>query len=290
VSFGICVVGINDEAEAAVRQWQGGTAPRRIRRPVPHVLLATGDHTGAADDMAVRRHHWFVRLSHWVNVVALTIMVGSGLQIFNAYPKFARRGETFCCYPFEGQPIPHWATFGRWLAGARNWHFAMMWVLVLNGIAYLVFIFLHGEWRDLSPRRGDVRDAWEMTKFYLFIRKHHPPQRKHNALQRATYIAFPILGGLAVITGLAIWKPVSLAPLTGVLGGYVWARYWHFVVMAALVALSVIHIFFVLTVDPYSIRSMITGRYNPERSPALRDARPFYHLFRRGRQGTDATA
>ena len=59
-------------------------------------------------------------------------MVGSGLRIFNAYPAFARRGETFCCYPLEGQPIPRALTFGGWLAGARNWHFAMMWVLVVE--------------------------------------------------------------------------------------------------------------------------------------------------------------
>ena len=72
------------------------------------------------------RHHPVVRITHWVNVVALTIMVGSGLRIFNAYPAFARRGESFCCYPFAQKPIPASLTFGGWLAGARNWHFAMM--------------------------------------------------------------------------------------------------------------------------------------------------------------------
>src|SRR5262245_57936381 len=70
------------------------------------------------------RHHWVVRVTHWVNVVALTLMVGSGLRIFNAYPAFARKGESFCCYPFAGKPIPAALTFGGWLAGARNWHFA----------------------------------------------------------------------------------------------------------------------------------------------------------------------
>src|ERR1700758_5506832 len=87
-----------------------------------------------------RRHHWIVRITHWVNAFALTIMVTSGLRIFNAYPMFARRGETFCCYPFDGTRIPEWLTFGGWLAGARNWHFAMMWLLVLNGLVYLGFI------------------------------------------------------------------------------------------------------------------------------------------------------
>ena len=129
-----------------------------------------------------KRHHAVVRITHWVNALALTIMVGSGLRIFNAYPRFARRGETFCCYPFAGRRIPASLTFGGWLAGARNWHFAMMWVLVVNGFVYLAFIYLHGEWRDLIPRRGVVRDVGEMVKFYLTIRKDHPRQGKHNAL------------------------------------------------------------------------------------------------------------
>src|SRR5437764_6432837 len=118
----------------------------------------------------MKRHHAVVRITHWVNVIALTIMVASGLRIFNAYPSFARRGEGFCCYPFAGKPIPASLTFGGWLAGARNWHFAAMWLLVVNGLVYLAFIYLHGEWRDLTPRRGDGRGALEMARFYLFRR------------------------------------------------------------------------------------------------------------------------
>jgi thiosulfate reductase cytochrome b subunit len=229
-----------------------------------------------------KRHHPVVRITHWVNVVALTIMVGSGLRIFNAYPAFARRGETFCCYPFEHRPIPAKLTFGGWLAGARNWHFAMMWVLVVNGLVYLTFIYLHGEWRDLVPRRGIVRDSWEMVKFYVGRRSDHPRLGKHNARQRGAYFAMPIVGIMAVVTGLAIWKPVQLAFLTDALGGYVWARYWHFWAMLLLVALTIGHVFMVFTVDPYSIPSMITGRYREDLSPEARNARPFVHLFRRG--------
>ncbi len=231
------------------------------------------------------RHHWVVRVTHWVNVVAFTVMVGSGLRIFNAYPAFARRGETFCCYPFEHQPIPANLTFGGWLGGARHWHFAMMWVLVLNGLVYLAFIYLHGEWRDLVPRRGDVRDSWEMAKFYLFRRKDHPRQGKHNALQKGAYFALPMLASLAVLTGLAIWKPVQLAPLTDLMGGYVWARYWHFLVMVALVALAVGHVFMVFAVDPYALRAMTTGGYDERLSPEARNARPFYHLLPRRPHG-----
>jgi len=228
--------------------------------------------------MTTKRHHIVVRVTHWVNVLALTIMVGSGLRIFNAYPAFARKGETFCCYPFEHHPIPAVFTFGGWLAGARNWHFAMMWVLAANGLVYLAFIYLHGEWRDLVPRRGVVRDSWQMVRFYLGRRKDHPRQGKNNALQRMAYFAMPLVGAMAVITGLAIWKPVQLGRLTDALGGYVWARYWHFMAMTVLVVLAIGHVFMVLSVDPYSIRSMITGGYDDTLSPEARNARPFVHL------------
>lgn len=229
--------------------------------------------------MGQPRNHWVVRLTHWINAIALTIMVGSGLRIFNAYPRFARRGETFCCYPWEGTRIPSTFTFGGWLGGARHWHFAMMWLLLANGLLYLGFIYLHGEWRDLVPRRGIVRDSWQMLRFYLFLRKDHPVQGKHNPLQRGTYFIMPFVGLLAVVSGVSIWKPVQFAPLTDLLGGYVWARYWHFIAMSLLVALSVIHVFMVFAVDPYSMRSMITGGYNESNSPAARNARPFFNLL-----------
>src|SRR5512132_4155107 len=130
--------------------------------------------TTSATHALVKRHHWVVRVTHWLSAVAIVLMVGSGLRIFNAYPAFARKGETFCCYPFEGKHIPAWLTFGGWLAGGRNWHFAAMWVLVVTGLVYLAFIYLHGEWRDLVPRRGDLRDTIEMLKFYLFVLPKHP--------------------------------------------------------------------------------------------------------------------
>ena len=229
-------------------------------------------------DNVKRRHHLIVRITHWVNAIALLVMIGSGLRIFNAYPAFARRGETFCCYPFEGHRIPDWLTFGGWLAGARNWHFAMMWVLVVNGLVYLGFVYLHGEWRDLVPRRGIVRDAIEMVKFYVAARRDHPRQGKHNALQRLTYFSLPFIAVASVLSGLAIWKPVQLAPLTWLLGGFVWARYWHFLAMTTLVAVSFVHVFMVFAVDPYSLRAMVTGRYDEAKSPERRNARPFVNL------------
>jgi Ni/Fe-hydrogenase b-type cytochrome subunit len=231
----------------------------------------------------VKRTHWIVRLTHWVNVVVIIVMAGSGMRIFNAHPAFARPGETFPLNPWEGHPIPDWLTFGAWLGGARHWHFAMMWILVANGLLYLGFIYLHGEWRDLVPRRGDARDAIEMIKFYLFVRRDHPHQGKHNALQKSAYFTMPILGVIIVLSGLAIWKPVTLGVITALFGNYKWARFVHFVAMALLLLLAIVHVFMVFAVDPYALRSMATGWYNRARSPEARNARPFYHLFGPGK-------
>jgi len=209
----------------------------------------------------VKRNHWVVRLTHWVNLIAIIIMAGSGMRIFNAHPAFARPGEKFPLNPWEGHPIPDWLTFGAWLGGARHWHFAMMWLLVANGLLYLGFIYLHGEWRDLVPRRGDGHSAIEMIKFYLFVRPDHPPQGKHNALQKAAYTFIVALGAASALSGFAIYKPVQLAWLVTLFGGFELARYWHFLAVWTFIAFTVLHVVLVFTVDPASFRAMITGRY-----------------------------
>ena len=178
------------------------------------------------------------------------------------------------------QPIAADLTFGAWLGGARHWHFAMMWVLVVNAIVYLTFIFLHGEWRTLRPVRGDFRDAIEMVKFYLYLRPKHPLHGKHNALQKNTYVLMLLVGVMAVVSGLAIWKPVSLSWITNLMGGYALARWWHFLAMLILATLTIIHVIMVFAVDPYAIRAMTTGGYDEDRfSPEARNARPFVHLL-----------
>jgi len=227
----------------------------------------------------VKRHHGIVRFAHWANALLLLGMIGSGLQIYLAFPHFGPRGGPYYPNPWDGKPFPQGVRLGGWLAGGLNWHFALAWPFVLTGLLYLVYLAVSGEWRSLLFRPRDVPRAWQMQLYYLRLRKEHPPQGKHNALQKGAYIAMPILGFIAVVSGVAIWKPVQLSWLTGLLGGYVWARYWHFISMLILVALSFIHIFMVFTVDPYSLRSITTGGYNPENSPESRNARPFFNLL-----------
>ena len=124
----------------------------------------------------VVRHHWIVRVTHWVAVVAFASWPGRGCGSSMRIPAFHRKGGNVLLLSVRRSPIPAWLTFGGWLGGARNWHFAMMWVLVVNGLIYLGFVYLHGEWRDLVPRRGDLRDSWQMVRFYLFLRLKHPHQ------------------------------------------------------------------------------------------------------------------
>ena len=129
-----------------------------------------------------------------------------------------------------------------------------------------------------------------MIKFYLFVTKSHPRQGKHNAMQKGDVLRASAAGDRAVLTGLAIWKPVQLGWITALFGGYVWARYWHFMTMVALIVLSFVHIFMVFAVDPYSLRRWSPGGYrrrsftgSAQRAPVLSSP-----LFRDAARSRDA--
>jgi thiosulfate reductase cytochrome b subunit len=209
---------------------------------------------------AVKRHHGLVRLAHWLNAVLLLGMIGSGLQIYMAFRHFGPRGEPYP-NPFDGRSLPEWSRLGGWLAGGLNWHFALAWPFVITGLVYLAFLAATGEWRPLLFRPRDVRPAIDMQLYYLRLRKEHPAQGKHNALQKAAYSFIVLLGALSALTGFAIYKPVQLAWLTGLFGGYELARYWHFWTVWIFVGFTLAHVALVLLVDPASLRGMITGRY-----------------------------
>lgn len=209
----------------------------------------------------VKRHHWIVRLAHWLSAVLIFGMIGSGLQIYRAYPRFGERGGPYLPQPFHDVAFPQWARLGGWLAGGLNWHFFLMWPLMLVGAVYVFFLVGSGEWKKLLFRPRDVRAAIQMQKFYLRLIREHPPQGKHNALQKLAYTFIVLLGMLSVVTGWAVFKPVQLHWLTALLGGFQAARYWHFWAVWFFVAFTVVHVIMVLAADPASLRAMITGTY-----------------------------
>src|SRR6267378_2679883 len=131
----------------------------------------------------VRRHHWIVRVTHWVWFLSVFGMIASGLQIYRAYAMFGERGGPYFPSPFDDAAFPQWARLGGWLAGGLNWHFFLMWPLMGAAAEYLGYLIYSRELKKLVFRRKDLQPAIDMAKYYLKLRKEHPPQGKHNALQ-----------------------------------------------------------------------------------------------------------
>ena len=148
----------------------------------------------------VKRYAAVVRLTHWLNAVFLVGMVASGLQIYNAYAHFGLRGDPLALpNPLGGRPAPHWARLGGWLAGGLNWHFFLAWPFVITGLIYVGFLVFSGEWKSLVFRPRDLGPAVQMQLYYLRLRKDHPVQGKHNALQKGAYTFIVVLGALSVL-------------------------------------------------------------------------------------------
>ena len=190
-------------------------------------------------------HPLWVRICHWINAVAILVMIGSGWQIYNASPLF----------PFI---FPRGITLGGWLAGALLWHFAAMWVLVINGLVYLTLGFATGRFRrklwPITPR-AVIAD----TKAALTFKLAHDDLSKYNAVQKLLYAGVILAGIIVVLSGISIWKPVQFQELTALFGGYDTARFVHFFAMAAIVGFLIIHILLALLV-PKSLRAMVTGK------------------------------
>jgi len=206
--------------------------------------LAASDRHSAPATAKVIQPAW-VRTVHWINAVAMILMIMSGWQIYNASPLFS----------FSFSPS---ITLGGWLGGALLWHFAAMWLLMVNGLIYLTLGFATGRFRKkllpITPS-GVLSDA----RAALTGRLSHDDLTRYNYVQKMLYAGIIVVGIVIVLSGISIWKPVQLQYLTALFGGYDVARYVHFVCMAAIVAFLVVHIALALLV-PKSLRAMVIGR------------------------------
>jgi len=189
-------------------------------------------------------HPLIVRVTHWLNAVAIVCMVMSGWAIYNASPLF----------PFT---FPRWATLGGWLGGAIAWHLAAMWLLVGNGLVYFAYGLVGRHFmRSFLPLTPGL--VWRDLREALTFRLKHS-LGAYNAVQRLAYVVVLLLGILAVASGLVLWKPVQLQTLAALLGGYEVARRLHFIAMAGIVGFIVLHLALVILV-PQTLIAMITGR------------------------------
>jgi thiosulfate reductase cytochrome b subunit len=206
-----------------------------------------------------RKHTLATRWFHWVNFPVLAAMVGSGLLIYwaNDVYRVGIGGFTLV------QLFPEWfyrlLRLDHGLALGMGWHFAFAWLLVLNGLAYVVYIAASGEWRELVPRLHHFPEAWQVVLHDLGIRKEPLPPAKFNAAQRVTYTAVIVMGVLSTLTGVAIYRPTQLARLVWICGGYQAARFEHFWLMMGFCAFFGLHLVQVARAGWNNLRSMIIG-------------------------------
>ena len=190
-------------------------------------------------------HPLVVRITHWINVLAVLIMITSGWQIYNASPLF-------------GFSFPDSVTLGGWLAGALQWHFAGLWLFAINGLVYFLYGIFSGHFRrkllPISPS-AVIRDVGAALRGHLA----HADLSVYNAAQRAAYAALIFFLIMLIATGLAIWKPVQLYWLASLMGDYEGARYLHFFAMSAVALIVLVHVAMVALV-PRTFPTMITGR------------------------------
>lgn len=125
---------------------------------------------------------------------------------------------------------------GMWL------YFVFMWLFVLNGVAYVVYLLASGEWKYVAPERGSFRDALALVLHDLHLTEELRLRAKYNGAQKLDYSGVILMGLGSTVTGLAIYKPAQLSWLANLLGGYQMARWEHFWLMAGFVGFFVIHV------------------------------------------------
>jgi thiosulfate reductase cytochrome b subunit len=207
----------------------------------------------------VAKHPVAIRWFHWVNFPVLAIMIWSGLLIYWANDVYAIKsgGKDFIkFFPksfYEALHLPFR------LAEGMAYHFFFMWFFFLNGFLYVLYTAISGEWRYLLPQKRSWKEAWQVVLHDLRIRKTKPSQTKYNAAQRIAYTFVIFMGLGSIITGLAIYKPVTFSFFTALCGGYEAARLEHFILTIGYCLFFLVHIIQVILAGWRNFQSMITG-------------------------------
>jgi DMSO/TMAO reductase YedYZ molybdopterin-dependent catalytic subunit/thiosulfate reductase cytochrome b subunit len=205
------------------------------------------------------KHKLATRWFHWLNFPILSLMIFSGMLIYWAYDPYRIGLGSVTIFHF----FPNWfydATgIGQKLAFGMALHFTLAWLFTLNGIAYVLYTAISGEWRELVPEKKSFGEALQVAMHDMGFKVALPPQGTYNAAQRITYSLIVVMGGCSLITGLAIFKPAQLHWLTATLGGYEWARFEHFWLTMGYVGFFVIHIGQVIRAGWPNFRSMVSG-------------------------------
>jgi len=230
-----------------------------MREAVLEVMSDKGD----VVTTAVYEHPCVVRLCHWLNAISLFVLAGSGMQIFRAFPSLGAKIPQRVLIDWPKQ-----YAIGGWLGGALQWHLTFMWIYLGTGLVYVGYQVFSGHYRQVLFVPRDLRGLWPMVRYYFFWGPKPPLTGAYNSLQKQAYTAAIGLGVLSVLTGLAIWKPVQFSWLAWMMGGFHYARIWHFLVMWTIIFFLFGHLVMVILHGWNNFVSMLTGwKQNPEYRP-----------------------
>jgi thiosulfate reductase cytochrome b subunit len=207
----------------------------------------------------VEKHPLAIRWFHWVNFPVLALMIWSGILIYWANDVYRVGWGDTTLLQFFPQSFYEAFHVDHKLAKGMSWHFVLMWVFALNGLAYVAYTLISGEWRALVPNRHSLASAWQTVLHDLGIRKEPLPPHKFNGAQQIAYTAVVFMGAGSLLTGLAIYKPVQFAWLCSALGGYEWARAEHFILTIGYVLFFLVHVAQVIKAGWNNFRAMVAG-------------------------------
>jgi thiosulfate reductase cytochrome b subunit len=207
----------------------------------------------------VNKHKLAIRWTHWVNFPVLSIMIWSGMLIYWANDVYRVGVGDFTLFHFFPDWFYNGLGFVHRLSEGMSIHFFFMWLFAINGILYVGYTLLSGEWRLLFPDKNSFREAFQVTLYDLGLSKTMPPQLKYNGAQKIAYTAIMFMGFGSLVTGLAIYRPTQVAWLTSLVGGYETARFLHFWLTMGYVGFFAIHIAQVVKTGWNNFRSMVTG-------------------------------
>jgi thiosulfate reductase cytochrome b subunit len=198
-----------------------------------------------------KKHPLAIRWFHWINFPLLALMIWSGILIYWAWPAYA---------PVKLEQTTWRALHvNNRLAEGMALHFFFMWLFGVNGVLYVLYTLVSGEWRELVPRRGTLREAWQVLLHDLRIRREPLPRKKFNGAQQIAYTSVVLMGAGSLLSGLAIYKPVQFSWLAWPVGGYQGARFVHFWLTVGYVAFFLVHVAQVVRAGWNNFRAMIIG-------------------------------
>jgi len=227
---------------------------------VPKKIMSWDSQKTGMPVRAAYEHPFLVRLCHWINSVSLLVLIASGLRIFRAFPSFGPKIPQV-----DLVNIPKQLTLGGWLGGALQWHFTFIWIYMVTGALYIAYEIFSRNYRQVLFMPRDIRGVWPMAKHYFFFGRKPELNEPYNPLQKLAYTSAVGLGVLSVLTGLVLYCPVQFSFLAVLMGGFHYARIWHFAVMLGFLAFIGGHLVMVLLHGWNNFISMLSGwKKNPE--------------------------